>query len=155
MAENAFPGAVDAASLYQQSAAKAGINLEIKREPSDGYWSNVWNVQPFCVSYWTGRPVQSQMYTVAYKSDADWNDTRFKRADFDALLAEAKSELDSVKRAATYRRMAVMVRDEGGVIVPMFNDFVDAIRDNVKGFRPHPAKKLSNDYAPMEVWLEG
>ena len=155
VAENVFPGAVDAVSLYKQSAARAGIEIEIKREPADGYWSNVWNVQPFCVSYWVGRPVQSQMYTIAYKSDADWNDTRFKRADFDALLAEAKSELDSAKRAATYRRMAVMVRDEGGVIVPMFNDFVDAIRDNVKGFRPHPAKKLSNDYAPTEVWLEG
>src|SRR5690606_12142423 len=32
----AFPGAVDAAQLYQQSAAKAGITIEIKREPGDG-----------------------------------------------------------------------------------------------------------------------
>ena len=155
VAENAFPGAVDAVSLYKQSAAKAGIEIEIKREPADGYWSNVWNVQPFCVSYWVGRPVQSQMYTIAYKSDADWNDTRFKRPDFDALLVKAKSELDDGKRAAIYREMAVMVRDEGGVIVPMFNDFIDAIRDNVKGFKPHPAKKLSNDLGPTEVWLEG
>src|SRR3546814_19357879 len=50
--EVAFPGAVDAAVLYQQSAKKAGIEIEIKREPGDGYWSNVWNVQPFSTSYW-------------------------------------------------------------------------------------------------------
>src|SRR5690606_1869045 len=43
----AFPGAVDAAQLYQQSAAKAGIAIEIRREPGDGYWSEVWNKQPF------------------------------------------------------------------------------------------------------------
>jgi peptide/nickel transport system substrate-binding protein len=51
----AFPGAVDAAQLYQQSAAKAGIKIEIKREPGDGYWSEVWNKQPFSMSYWGGR----------------------------------------------------------------------------------------------------
>ena len=73
----AFPGAVDAAQLYQQSAKAAGIDVEIKREPGDGYWSNVWNKQPFCQSYWGGRPVQDQMYSVAYLSTADWNDTKW------------------------------------------------------------------------------
>ena len=48
----AFPGAVDAAQLYQQSCAKAGITLDVKREPGDGYWSEVWNKQPFSASYW-------------------------------------------------------------------------------------------------------
>ena len=62
----AFPGAVDAAQLYQQSAAKAGITIEVKREPGDGYWSEVWNKQPFSVSYWGGRPTQDQMYSTAY-----------------------------------------------------------------------------------------
>ena len=155
VAENAFPGAVDAVSLYKQSAARAGIEIEIKREPSDGYWSNVWNSQPWCASYWTGRPTQSQMYSIAYKSDADWNESRFKRADFDDMLARAKSELDDGKRTAIYREMALMVRDEGGEVIPMFNDFIDAIRSNVKGFKPHPSRKLSNDYAATEVWLEG
>lgn len=79
VADGAFPGAVDAAALFQQSAQAAGIPLEIKREPNDGYWSEVWNVQPFCASYWGGRPVQDQMYTTAYLSTADWNDTRWKR----------------------------------------------------------------------------
>ncbi len=41
----AFPGAVDAAQLFQQSAQKAGIPLEIEREPGDGYWSEVWNTE--------------------------------------------------------------------------------------------------------------
>ena len=62
----AFPGAVDAAQLYQQSAAKAGITIEVKREPGDGYWSEVWNKQPFSASYWGGRPTQDQMYSTAY-----------------------------------------------------------------------------------------
>ena len=54
----AFPGAVDAAQLYQQSCAKAGITIEVKREPGDGYWSEVWNKQPFS-HLLLGRPLDA------------------------------------------------------------------------------------------------
>ena len=84
-------GAVDAAALFQQSCQAAGIPLEIKREPNDGYWSEVWNVQPFCCSYWGGRPVQDQMFSTAYLSSADWNDTRFFNEQFDQLLLAARA----------------------------------------------------------------
>ena len=104
----AFPGAVDAAQLYQQSCAKAGITIEIKREPGDGYWSEVWNKQPFSLSYWGGRATQDQMYSTGYVSTADWNDTRFKREDFDKMLYTARSELDQAKRKSIYRDMAVI-----------------------------------------------
>jgi peptide/nickel transport system substrate-binding protein len=153
VADTAFPGAVDAAALFQQSAAAAGIPLEIKREPNDGYWSEVWNAQPFCASYWGGRPVQDQMYSTAYLSTADWNDTRFKRPDFDALLQAAKAELDQTKRKALYSEMGNMVRDEGGLICPMFNDFVDAVSDKVGGFEGDPNGELMANFASSRCWL--
>ncbi|WJR68997.1 ABC transporter substrate-binding protein [Neorhizobium sp. CSC1952] len=152
--EVAFPGAVDAAVLYQQSAKKAGINVEVKREPGDGYWTNVWNVQPFSTSYWGGRPTQDQMYSTAYLSTADWNDTRFKRPDFDKLLLEARSELDETKRKDMYRTMAMMVRDEGGLILPMFNDFVNAASKKVKGYVHDIGNDMSNGYVATRVWLD-
>ena len=54
-ADAAFPGAVDSAVLYQDEAAKAGINLTVNRVPNDGYWSDVWLKAPFCAVYWGGR----------------------------------------------------------------------------------------------------
>jgi len=36
----AFAGAVDAAQLVAASAKEVGIDIEVVREPSDGYWSN-------------------------------------------------------------------------------------------------------------------
>jgi len=152
--EVAFPGAVDAAVLYQQSAKKAGIEIEVKREPGDGYWTNVWNVQPFSTSYWGGRPTQDQMYSTAYLSTADWNDTRFKRPDFDKLLLQARGELDQAKRKDLYKQMAVMVRDEGGVILPMFNDFVNASSKKVKGYVHDVGNDMSNGFVAVRVWLE-
>jgi peptide/nickel transport system substrate-binding protein len=151
--EVAFPGAVDAAVLYQQQAAKAGIQIEVQREPGDGYWDQVWNVQPFCASYWGGRPTQDGMYSTAYYSKADWNDTRFFREDFDALLLQARGEVDAAKRTQLYREMALMVRDDGGLILPMFNDFIDARSDKVMGWIPDSTAEMSNLSAPIRVWL--
>jgi len=151
--EVAFPGAVDAATLFQQQAAKAGIQIEVQREPGDGYWDQVWNKQPFCASYWGGRPTQDHMYSTAYYSQADWNDTRFKRPEFDKMLLEARGELDAARRAELYKAMALMVRDEGGLILPMFNDFIDAHTDKVQGWISDPNYEMSGLAAPIRVWL--
>ncbi len=153
VANGAFPGAIEAAQLFQQSANAAGIPLEIKREPDDGYWSNVWNVAPFCASYWGGRPVQDQMYSTAYLSTADWNDTRFKNPQFDELLTAARGELDATKRKAQYSEMANLLRDTGGLILPMFNDFVSAKRDEVSGWFADPNGELMNGRALAKCWL--
>ena len=129
--EVAFPGAVDAAQLYQQQAAAAGIQIQVQREPGDGYWTEVWNAQPFCASYWGGRPTQDSMYSTAYISGADWNDTLLRRG-FDKLILEAEAA-DEARRAELYREAALKVRDDGG-LVPMFNDFLDARREEVQGW---------------------
>jgi peptide/nickel transport system substrate-binding protein len=149
----AFNGAEDAAVLFQQTCATAGIPIEIKREPADGYWSNVWNVQPFCTSYWGGRPTQAQMYSVAYKSDADWNDTRWKRDDFDKMLLEARAEIDQVRRKEIFTEMGMMLRDEGGLILPMFNDFVDASSSKLEGQLVDPSQPMSNGLISCRSWF--
>ncbi len=149
----AFPGAVDAAQLYQQSCAKAGITIEVKREPGDGYWNEVWNKQPFSTSYWGGRSTQDQMYSTAYISSADWNDTRFLRPDFDTMVLAARAELDEAKRKQMYRDMAVIVRDEGGLILPFFNQIIDATGPQLQGWTLDPHQELMNGYALSKCWL--
>ncbi len=149
----AFNGAESAAVLFQQTCATAGIPIEVKREPADGYWSNVWNVQPFSTSYWGGRPTQAQMYAVAYKSDADWNDTRWKRPEFDAMLAQARAEIDQDKRKQIFTDMALMLNEEGGLILPMFNDFVDASTAKLQGVLIDPSQPMSNGLIASRSWL--
>lgn len=151
----AFPGAVDAAVLFQQNAAAAGIQLDVRREPDDGYWTNVWNVQPFCASYWGGRPTQDARYSTNYLSSAEWNDTRFKREDFDKLVLQARGELDSEKRKDLYRQIAMIQRDEGGTILPVFNDYINAGGKRLKGFVPDIGNDLSNGKIASRVWLDG
>lgn len=152
VSDAAFPGAIDAAQLFQQTAQAAGIPLELKREPADGYWSEVWNKQPFCASFWGGRPVQDQMWSTGYLSTADWNDTRFKNPEFDALLLEARAELDQAKRKELYGRMARIVWEEGGIINPMFNQKIDAHSDKIGGWVPHYTQMV-NGFASRLTWF--
>jgi len=152
---NSFTGAPDAAALFQQSLANADISLEIKREPDDGYWSEVWNKQPFCTSYWGGRPVQDQMFSTAYLSTADWNDTRFFNDQFDQLLTAARAEIDTAKRKKIYADMGMILRNEGGLICPMFNDFIDAQSERLAGWEYQSIGfALMNNTAPMRMWVK-
>ncbi len=126
VADAAFTGAVDAATIYRESAAKAGIDLAIVREPNDGYWDNVWQHKAFCASTWLGRPTADQTLTFAYAADSNQNDTFWKNPRFNELLVAARSELDQKKRAAMYAEAQQLMHDDNGVIVIMFTTFVIA-----------------------------
>ncbi len=130
--EAAFSGAVDAAVLYREQAAPAGIDINVVREPNDGYWSNVWLKKPWCACYWSGRPTEDLMFSMAYEAGADWNDTYWDNERFNQLLVQARAELDQDLRRDLYYEMQSLVRDDGGVVVPMFANYVFAVSDRVQ-----------------------
>jgi peptide/nickel transport system substrate-binding protein len=125
-ADAAFPGAVDTALLFREHAAKAGIEINVVRVPEDGYWTNVWTKKPFVMCFWAGRPTEDWMFSQVYSQDAPWNDTHWKNERFNKLLIEARSELDTNKRRELYHEMQLLVRDEGGVIIPVYANYVTA-----------------------------
>ena len=131
-ADGAWAGAVDAAVLFREHAAPTGINIEAVREPDDGYWANVWMVQDFTASYWSGRVTEDWMFSVGYAEDAAWNETFWKHDRFNVLLKAARAELDENKRREMYEEMQLIVRDEGGAIVPMFGNFVMAMTEKLQ-----------------------
>ncbi|WP_375688603.1 ABC transporter substrate-binding protein [Pseudooceanicola sp. LIPI14-2-Ac024] len=128
----AFSGAVDAAVLFQESAAKAGIKVNVKNEPADGYWSNVWLKSPFCMGYWNGRPTEDWMFSMVYAADSSWNESHWQNDRFNSLLTEARVELDQAKRAEMYGEMQQLCRDDGGSIIPMFSNFIDGKSEKIR-----------------------
>ena len=117
------------------SAAKAGIKIEVVREPNDGYWSNVWNKKGWCACYWGGRPTPDWMFSAAYTADTEWNDTAWKTTDsalkFNKLVIEARAELDEKRRTELYAECQRLIHDDGGCLLPMFNNMVWARGKNV------------------------
>ena len=112
-ADVAFGGAVDAAELYKGHASKAGITIDVVREPND-------------------RPTEDWMFSTAYEAGANWNDTHWVNERFNQLLHAARAELDEAKRREMYVEMQRIVRDEGGVVIPVFNNYVFAMSKKVE-----------------------
>ncbi len=125
-ADAAFPGAVDTAVLYQESAKKAGINVKVIREPNDGYWANVWTKKEWCMACWSGRPTEDMMFSIAYEAGVPWNDTHWNNERFNQILKDARAELDNAKRRQLYEEMEEICKDNSGNIIPMFNQIVEA-----------------------------
>ena len=150
-ADAAFAGAVDAAVLYKEHAAKAGININIVREPNDGYWSNVWMKKPWSFCYWSGRPTEDWMFSTAYSDGAPWNDSFWKHDRFNKLLLQARAELDDSKRRQIYYEMQEIVSNEGGVMVPMFASYVSALSKSV-GHGPIAANWDLDGLKSLERW---
>ncbi|MEQ8348974.1 MAG: ABC transporter substrate-binding protein [Sneathiellaceae bacterium] len=150
----AFAGAIDAAVLFKENAAKAGITVDVVRDPADGYWSDVWLKVPACYVFWAGRPTPDMIFSTAYAKDAAWNEAKWDNAAFNELLIKARAELDFDKRKAMYAEMQTLVNTDGGTIVPVFNDWLDAGTTAVKGYEPHPLFDFSGHKAAEKVWLE-
>ena len=150
----AFNGAVDEGALLQASAAKAGIKVDLKKEPADGFWDNVWLKGAFVSSYWGGRAAATQMLSVAYEANAVWNETHWKNEKFEKLLADARSETDEAKRKPYIWEMQKMLHDDGGAIIPVFRDWLDAHNEKVGGHTPHGGFDMDNDLIMEKAWIK-
>ena len=140
VADFLYAGAVDGVTLYRESAAKSGIDITVVRESSDGYFSNIFRKKPFIASYWGARPTADLILTTAYASGAPWNDTFFEHEKFNKLLVAARGELDESRRAEMYRDAQLILRDEGGAVIPLFASNVFAMSSKVG----HPEKMAGN-----------
>jgi len=138
----AFAGAVDAAILWQNHARKAGIDIKVVREPVDGYWDNVWNKKGWSACFWFARVTCDWMFTMAYAAEASANDMHWKHARFNKLLVEARGELNQNRRKELYGDMQRIVSDEGGVVIPMIANMVDAASKKVKFDKPAGNQEL-------------
>ena len=85
-----------------------------------------------------GRPTPDLMLTSAYHSSAAWNDTHFKRKEFDDLLAAARAEQNEAKRKQMYQDMQLIIYEQGGTILPVFNNYIFAASKKVDGFSMSP-----------------
>jgi peptide/nickel transport system substrate-binding protein len=153
-ADAAFEGAVNTAVLFKEHAAKAGIKIDVVEEPPDGYWNDVWMKKPWVMCYWGGRATADLMFSTTYAEGAAWNDTFWKHERFNKLLKEARAELDEKRRHELYVECQRIVRDEGGVVIPVFANYIEAAHIKVR------YKNMAGDWdmdgarAPERWWFE-
>jgi len=158
----AIPVVTSPAALYsvemglvmQQSAQKIGLNLDVKRMPADGYWANHWLNSQVGFGNVNPRPSADTLLTLFYKSDAAWNESRFKSEKFDQLLISSRAETDATKRKQQYADMQVMIHEQAGTAIPLFLASLDGHSNKLKGLSPIPLGGLMGYSFAEHVWLD-
>jgi peptide/nickel transport system substrate-binding protein len=146
--------AIDMAVLVQQSGAEIGLNLDVQRVPSDGYWSNYWLKAPIHFGNINPRPTPDILFSLLYQSSAPWNESQYKSEKFDRMLVEARGALDDKLRTDIYWEMQEMVANEAGTIIPAWISNVDAHSTKMKGMEPNPLGGQMGYAFAEYVWLE-
>src|SRR5262249_48915103 len=100
------------------------------------------------------RPTADLMLSIAMLSEAVWNDGRYKNPALDKLIIEARGTLDEAKRKQLYFEVQRMLHTDGGLMVPLFEDWIDAKSKRIKGFEPHPLFEGAAGRLAEEVWLD-
>ncbi|MNL15278.1 hypothetical protein D3C87_1362580 [compost metagenome] len=117
--------------LFKEQARAAGIDIDVVREPADGFFSNVWMKQPFTTSFWYSSLTADRMFSIGYAKGAAWNETHWDNARFNQLLNAARGEMNDPLRREMYNEMQALCRDDGGAIVPLFASSVAARSNKV------------------------
>lgn len=150
----AAPNSIEMAQVIQQAGQRIGMNLEVRRVPSDGYWSNHWFKHPISFGAINPRPSADILLTLFFKSDAAWNESAWRKPQFDQLLLAARAETDNAKRKRLYADMQVMIHDEAGIGIPVFQSLLDAHTSKIKGLGAIPVGSLMGFDFAQHVWLD-
>jgi len=145
---------VEMALVMQQTAKNIGLDLDVKRMPADGYWSNHWLNSPVGFGNVNPRPSADILLTQFFKSDAQWNESRWKNEKFDQLLVAARAETDLGKRKQAYADMQTMIHEQAGIGIPLFLASLDGHTTKLKGLSPIPLGGLMGYAFAENVWLE-
>jgi peptide/nickel transport system substrate-binding protein len=151
----AATGSVDMAVIMQNAARGIGLNIDLRRVPADGFWSNYWLKAPFVYGNVNPRPSANILLTLFFQSAAPWNESHWKNPNFDKLLVDARAETDLAKRKQLYCDMQHLIHDEAGIGIPVFISSLDAHSSRVKGLRPVPTGDLMGFNFAQYVWLDG
>ena len=139
----------DTCQVLQQQCAQAGINLQLNVLPTAQYWE-VWDTNPFGLTFWTHRPLAVMLHKLAYRSDAKWNETGFKSDTYDRALDAAAAAPDPKAASQHMKTCQQELRDNFVMVQPYWTKVYTGGDKKVKDFPNHP-----QEYFPLHrVWME-
>jgi peptide/nickel transport system substrate-binding protein len=121
--------------IYQQSAAEAGIDVNITTVSSDGFWTDAWMVQPFVMTCWNARGADAALNEI-YRSGGAWNESFWNVPEYDALLDAARAESDFDTRRQHYLDAQQMLHEDGGTIIPYYQNLIRVQKSCIDGIPP-------------------
>jgi peptide/nickel transport system substrate-binding protein len=140
---------VEMATVFKETAAAGGININIKVAPEETYWSEVWLVEPFFTVWWGGRPPW-EAFAAVYPSTTPWQESKVSAPKFEALLDRAMTEGDLESQAKTFGELQCLAVDQVHRIIPVFRPALLGVRHDVREAVP----MFDNTMSLHRTWLD-
>jgi peptide/nickel transport system substrate-binding protein len=136
-----YPGLVDMVAALKAVVAPAGIDINIRKVPTDTFWSNDWLKRPSFAAYWNRRHPK-ELLELLYRSRAVWNEGKFYDAKLDALIDAGGRTLDRNKQRSIFRQALYRVAAESGVGISFHVNGIHVAKRKVNGIRVDPQMML-------------
>jgi peptide/nickel transport system substrate-binding protein len=127
-------GMVDEAKVFAEQCRGAGVTVNVKVDQN--YYGDQYLKLPFSVDFWGTRNYLPQVANGSIPT-APYNETHWppKDSNYLELYKQALAEVDEGKRCEIVHEMQVLEYEEGGYIIPFFNNLVDSYSASVQGFQ--------------------
>ncbi len=145
---------VDIGQLMQREAMRAGLNLQIKREPAESYWTAVAGKRPFFATNFHPRPTYNMLLSLAWKKGAVWNFSHYENERLEKLIDMTRGEFDLAKRKEQYGEIQTIIHNSGAIIIPTFLSYVDGVSKKIKGLTPLPIGSLGGFNFTDRIWID-
>ncbi|MFE0378152.1 ABC transporter substrate-binding protein [Streptomyces inhibens] len=145
-------GFTEAAAIFRDQAAKAGVKVKVAMGSKDSYWQDTLDSGTLSCYRSGAMPIESH-FSQRLLTNSTTNATKWRHKDFDALYRQAQSTKNTQDRAAVYARMQRRLYAEGGFLVWGFADWILGTARTVRGVA-HRAPANTLDWARFDkVWF--
>jgi peptide/nickel transport system substrate-binding protein len=141
------PRVNDAAIALQEMVKAAGFTITIDKVPVGDFWSQKYMQAPFFASWWPVFSDPNAVLPLAYSSDGFYNESGWSDPTVDELIAAGRAEQDAEQRKQIYAEAQQIISEQGGVLIPYFAPYLQAMRNRVQGHTPASRVVYQN------VWL--
>ncbi|MFE9725769.1 ABC transporter substrate-binding protein [Streptomyces sp. NPDC005794] len=145
-------GFTEAAGIFRDQAARAGVTVDVRMGSKDSYWKDILDAGTLCCYRSGAMPIESHI-SQRLLTGSTTNATKWQDKAFDTLYQQAQSTKDKAARNTLYGRMQRQLHAEGGFLVWGFGDWILGTARSLRGVsREAPANTL--DWARFDkVWL--
>jgi peptide/nickel transport system substrate-binding protein len=147
-------GVVGSATVFAQQAKQAGVTVNVTDLPTTSFFGPAYLQRAFSMDIWYPSVYLVLVAQETLGSASPFNETHFDDPTYNALYAEADRTLDPGKLRDIVHTMMKIDFDTGGLIIPSFNNNLDAYSSRVKGFTTNFTGIPLSRFGFDQVWFE-
>lgn len=149
-----YQGIVQAAEVFVQQAAGAGVTVKLNQVPTGTFYGPSYLKWTLAQDFWFTRNYLGQVAQGSLPN-SPFNETHWADPTFQKLIKQAQAELNTAKRTDLLHEAQTLEYDNGGYIVWSFSNQLDAYSASVTGFSPARSGVPLTNYGFSKVAFVG